>query len=233
MTNLRPGASASWFTRDRVLVGIPVALSGLVCIGLVVAVVLPALGRIGELKTEIADFEAKKASLPGLQAQLANAEKSQQVLLEQQTLLVDLIAGRDRIATFLALLEQEAFATGVTIVRYEPLAAPLPTTAAETPGSTSQQEDEASSDLLQALGYRQTAVALGVQGGYEALQGFLRRMEALELLVDASDLELRNRPDQTPTQPPLTELGLRLSFFDRAPEPKAEADGNNLSTSDQ
>ena len=233
MTNLQPGASASWFTRERVLVGIPVALSGLVCLGLVVAVVLPALGRIGELKTEIADFEAKKASLPGLQAQLANAEQSQQVLLEQQTLLVDLIAGRDRIATFLALLEQEAFATGVTIVRYEPLAAPPPTTAAETPGSTSQQEDEASSDLLQALGYRQTAVALGVQGGYEALQGFLRRMEALELLVDASDLELRNRPDQTPTQPPLTELGLRLSFFDRAPEPEAEADGNNLSTSDQ
>ena len=86
---------------------------------------------------------------------------------------------------------------------------------------------------MQTLGYRQTAVVLGVHGGYEALQAFLRRMEDLEILVEASDLELQTRPARKPGQQQLTELGLRLSFFDRAPEPEPEADGDNPSTSDQ
>ena len=230
MTNLRPGVSAPLLTRERALVGAPLVLSGLVCFGLALAVVLPALGRIGELKTEVVDLEAKQASLPGLRAQLVKAEENQAMLLDQQTLLIDLIAGQDRIATFLALLEQEASATAVTIVRYQPQAPP-PAPAPQRAGSRSQQAEQPPSDPLQTLGYRQTAVVLGVQGGYEALQTFLRRMEDLEILVEASDLQLQNRPASDPGQQQLTELGLRLSFFDRAPQP--EADGNNPSTSDQ
>jgi len=233
VTNLRPGVSAPLLTRERALVGAPLVLSGLVCLGLVLAVVLPALGRIGELKTEVVDLEAKQASLPGLRAQLVKAEENQAMLLDQQTLLIDLIAGQDRIATFLALLEQEASATAVTIVRYQPQAAP-PAPAPQGAGSRSQQQaEQPPTDPLQTLGYRQTAVVLGVQGGYEALQTFLRRMEDLEILVEASDLQLQTRPAQNPGQQQLTELGLRLSFFDRAPQPEAKADGNNPSTSDQ
>ena len=56
-------------------------------------------------------------------------------------------------------------------------------------------------------------------------------MEDLEILVEASDLQLQNRPASEPSQQQLMELGLRLSFFDRAPQP--EADGNTPSTSDQ
>ena len=233
MTNLRPGVSAPLLTRERALVGVPLVLIGLVCLGLVLAVVLPALGRIGELKTEVVDLEAKQASLPSLRAQLVKAEENQTMLLDQQTLLIDLIAGQDRIATFLALLEQEASATAVTIVRYEPQAAP-PAPAPQRAGSRSQQQAEPPPrDPLQTLGYRQTAVVLGVQGGYEALQTFLRRMEDLEILVEASDLELQNRAARNPGEPQLTELGLRLSFFDRAPEPEPDAEGDNPSTSDQ
>ena len=230
MTNLRPGVSAPLLTRERALVGAPLVLSGLVCFGLALAVVLPALGRIGELKTEVVDLEAKQASLPGLRAQLVKAEENQAMLLDQQTLLIDLIAGQDRIATFLALLEQEASATAVTIVRYQPQAPP-PAPAPQRAGSRSQQAEQPPSDPLQTLGYRQTAVVLGVQGGYQALQTFLRRMEDLEILVEASDLQLQNRPASEPSQQQLMELGLRLSFFDRAPQP--EADGNTPSTSDQ
>ena len=235
MTNLRPGASATWLTREKVLVGGPIALAVLISLGLVGAVVVPALGRVGQLKTEVVDLEAKAATLPDLQEQLLKLQQTQQKLRDQQTLLVDLIAGQDRIATFLALLEQEAAATAVTIVRYEPQASPRPSASDRDrrSSSSSQDPDQTPSDPMQALGYRQTAVILEVWGGYKGLQSFLQRMEDLEVLVEASDLELENRPAQDPIQTRLTQLALRLSFFDRAPEPESEGDDNRASTSDQ
>ena len=74
-----------------------------------------------------------------------------------------------------------------------------------------------------------TSVLLQAQGGYLALQAFLRRMESLQLLVQPSDLALkamnnsqprRNRDTGAGLKRPLTQVNLRLSFFDR----KAGAD---------
>ena len=72
------------------------------------------------------------------------------------------------------------------------------------------------------LGYRQTAVSLGVEGGFEALQDFLQRMESLEVVVEASDLSLRSLSLEAPSAQSLTELALRLSFLDRSVESSAE-----------
>ncbi|MGB4533191.1 MAG: hypothetical protein WBI13_04810, partial [Synechococcus sp.] len=57
---------------------------------------------------------------------------------------------------------------------------------------------------------------------------FLRAMEKLELLVQPSDLELKAVPPETnadaaPAGPPLTELKLRLSFFDKTTDGDPEA----------
>jgi type IV pilus assembly protein PilO len=65
---------------------------------------------------------------------------------------------------------------------------------------------------------------LQVTGGYAGLQQFLRRMERLQLLVESSELSLKTAT--TPKQnldttdrfePALTDLSLRLSFYDRKP----------------
>ena len=81
--------------------------------------------------------------------------------------------------------------------------------------------EEAPKDPLTELGYTKTSVLLQAQGGYLALQAFLRRMESLQLLVQPSDLSLRalnasrQREGGTALAPPLTQVNLRLSFFDR------------------
>lgn len=226
MTNLRAGTSGSGLTRERVLVGMPILISGLVLLGLGGFVVAPALVRIDELQTEVVDLQAKQQQLPDLRKQLRQAQQAQQTLLDQQSMLVELIAGQDRIATFLALLEQEAKATGVTIERYEPIAPPAPPSAAAEParrrtaGSRQSQADAAEppADPMVALGYRQTAVRLGATGDYRALQSFLQRMEALEMVVEASDLELTSATEDVASGRSPTELALRLSFFDRRPD---------------
>ena len=71
------------------------------------------------------------------------------------------------------------------------------------------------------LGYRRTAVSLGGDGGFEALQDFLQRMESLEVVVEASDLSLRSLSLEAPSAESLTELALRLSFLDRSVESSA------------
>ena len=225
MTNLKAGGAGSWLTRERLLTGLPIVLTGVLCLAAMVIVGGPALTRLASLKTEIVDLEAKKRSLPNLRAQLNKARQEQQTVLDQQRVLLDLIAGQDRIATFLALLEQEATQTGVSIVRYEPqlpsVSSPAPERDRRRQSRTKENKEEAPKDPLTALGYRQTSVILAAQGSYIALQSFLRRMEALELLVEASDLGLKQPPPGSTGEQRPTELTLRLSFFDRASPPDA------------
>ena len=86
MTNLRAGSSVPWLTRERVLVGMPIVISGLVLLGLGIVVMAPALVRIDELQTEVVDLQAKQQNLPILRKQLVKAEQEQQRLLDQQSI---------------------------------------------------------------------------------------------------------------------------------------------------
>ena len=77
---------------------------------------------------------------------------------------------------------------------------------------------------MQALGYRTSSVALEVSGSFGGLQTFLQRMEALELLVESSDLSLQanssgKSDDETSSKPSATKLTLQLSFYDLIPQP--------------
>ena len=77
-----------------------------------------------------------------------------------------------------------------------------------------------------ALGYRQSSVALRVEGPYQALQRFLQQIEALELLVESSDLNLQaagnsSEPEDGSPLVARTTLSIRLSFYDRAESPQS------------
>ena len=228
MTNLSPELPA-WrrrFTREQVLVGVPVLVALVVVALLAVVDGWPRLGRMQEQQERLEELRRKQASLPGLHRQLTKAEIRAQQVAQQQALLVDLIAGRERIQTFLAQLSREAAATGVLIELYEPV--PLTAAPAETSSRNSRVKSRntkaaASNDPLTGLGYSKTSVLLQVQGPYTGIQAFLRRMEALQLLVQPSDLALRaleikaDDKDSAARVQPLTELKLRLSFFDKTP----------------
>ncbi len=228
MTNLSPELPA-WrrrFTRERVLLGAPVLLALLVVGLLAVVDGWPRLGRVQEQQERLAQLRRKMASLPGLQRQLTKAEIRAQQVAQQQALLVDLIAGRERIQTFLAQLSREAAATGVLIELYEPVSATsasAETSERKTRNKSRKTKAAPPQDPLTGLGYNKTSVLLRVQGPYTGIQAFLRRMEAQQLLVQPSDLALKavdikaDAKDPGGRVPPLTELKLRLSFFDKTP----------------
>ena len=229
MTNLSPELPA-WrrrFTRERVLVGAPVLVAVLVVALLALVDGWPRLGRMQEQQARLEELQRKQASLPGLQRQLAKAQIRAEQVEQQQALLVDLIAGRERIQTFLAQLSREAAATGVVIELYEPVVAKaLPAARSNRNSRNSRRNSRnakavAPKDPLTGLGYSKTSVLLQVQGRYTAIQAFLRRMEAQQLLVQSSDLALKalqikgDAEDPVGRVQPLTELKLRLTFFDK------------------
>ena len=222
------------FSRERVLIGAPVVAGLLAAVALAIIDGKPRLERLSVQTERLEELRRKQAALPGLIEQLRQAERRALEVAQQQAVLVDLIAGRDKIETFLAQVSREALATGVDIQIYEPVP-PKPVTPDPDPKQKNKKNSkkakavEKPKDPLTEQGYVKTSVLLQAQGGYLALQAFLRRMESLQLLVQPSDLALkamnnsqprRNRDTGAGLKRPLTQVNLRLSFFDR----KAGAD---------
>ena len=235
MTNLRNGASSAALSRDRILVGTPLLIGVALAMGVGFGMLRPTLERVDALEARLADLQGQQRSLPALERRLVEAQTRLGLREQKQVVLLDLIAGRDRIQTFLALLGQEAWASGVEIRRYEPLAAPPSTTSTERRSrSSATTKPESAKNPMQELGYHRSSIALQVTGGYAGLQQFLQRMERLQLLVESSELSIRtttaSKQDQEGSgvlAPAPTDLSLRLTFYDRkseaAPESKSGA----------
>jgi len=226
MTNLLSTSRQPWLTRGRLLVGLPLGLGVLVSAAVVLVAVRPLSQTLQGLEERRDTLLNLQRSLPALERQLTQAEAELLIAEQKQALLVGLLAGRDKVQTFLALLNQQAVASGVQMQRYEPLKTPPPQQGQSRQNnrrSNGTQKAEQPQDPLQALGYRKTSVALEVSGPFWGLQTFLQRMEALELWVESSDLSLQafasNETDAEPLPRQLgTKLILQLSFYDLLPQ---------------
>ena len=223
MTNLSTTSRQPWLTRGRLLVGLPLGLGALVSFGLMAVGVRPLLQTVQGLEERRDTLLSLQRSASALERQLNQAETELRMAEEKQALLLSLLAGRDKVQTFLALLNQQAVASGVQMQRYEPLKTPprpQGQSRRNNNRSNGTQKAEQPQDPLQELGYRKSSVALEVSGSFGGLQTLLQRMEALELLVESSDLEVKasvsRDADREAKAPPesRTELTLQLSFYD-------------------
>ena len=231
--------TTSRLTRRRLLVGLPLGLGVLVSAAVLLVAVRPLFQRLQGLQARRDTLLSLQRSAPALERQLSQAEAELRIAEEQQALLVGLLAGRDDVQTFLALLNQQAMASGVQIQRYEPLKTPPPQQGQSRQNnrrSKAKQKAETQQDPLQALGYRKSSIALEVSGSFGGVQTFLQRMEALELLVESSELELQAVVDQDDNDSDqlaavTTQLTLKLSFYDIAPVVDLPAEGSQSSSS--
>ena len=231
--------TTSRLNRGRLLVGLPLGLGVLASAAVLLVAVRPVFQRLQGLEERRDTLLSLQRSAPALERQLSQAEAELRIAEEQQALLVGLLAGRDEVQTFLALLNQQAMASGVQIQRYEPLKTPPPQQGQSRQNnrrSKAKQKAETQQDPLQALGYRKSSIALEVSGSFGGVQTFLQRMEALELLVESSELELQAVVDQDDNDSDqlaavTTQLTLKLSFYDIAPVVDLPAEGSQSSSS--
>ena len=220
MTNLSSSPSQRRISRDLIFVSVPLLLGGLVAAGWWWWQLRPVQQRVEALEVRVEELKDLQMQLPALHRRVKQARKELSKAEQQQAVLLDLIAGSDRIQTFLAMLDRLARTTSVEIQRFEPLSVtrpPSPATA-RAGNKGNPQSPPAPSDPFLRLGYRKTSVALNLTGTYAAVHLFLQQMESLELVVEGSDLRLEGASDASDDDDrPLTtiELSLRLSFYDR------------------
>ena len=147
-------------------------------------------------------------------------EQEEKVTSQRQS-LIRLISGNGDISTFLAKLDQLAKATGVQLDLFEPTLAPADATAKPQGGAAASAAKPAKPppDPLEAEGLQSQTIVLAARADFPQLLAFLRQMEALNVLVVQSDLELNLEARQaggpkeagaTAKEPVLMKMALKL-----------------------
>jgi type IV pilus assembly protein PilO len=211
MTNFS-GLTRRAVGREQVLLWLPAAVGGLGALLLGFGLVLPAWQRLQVAQQELEQLEEQRQRLPLLRAQLEKLARDQEQAEQQRNAILGLIAGSGEISTFLAQLSDEAQATGVQLDGYEPVTTAAPEPSKGKPAKTPPPP----ADPLLAPGLQKTSVLLTARGTGPQLLAFLRRLEALSLLVVQSDLQLSHEASKQKDGAALpTSLRVQLSLYSR------------------
>ena len=244
MTNLQKNSPAlSPDVLRRLWFGAPIAALAVLSLVVGAALLTPmwqALQRDTRRLQELEDLVTQVSLMrQQLRAQTIQEDKA----LAQKDKLFRLIAGSGDVSTVLAMLDREARLSGVRLDLYEPQAAPTPPPAATGSGSAqpppaarNQEQQAPPPNPLQMAGLQPQGMVISLRGTYPQLLDFLKRLEALNVLVIQSDLKLE-APTQTGTpqngQPPNRQVTMKLSLslYGKPPEAllqeaaSAQADG--------
>jgi len=191
--------------------------------------VLFALGVLVPLWQTMQKDAARLQELQDLQTQvdmmrlqMNTLERNKEKLLAQRERLFTLVAGSGDVSTLLATLDREAKASGIRIESYDPQGAPAPAAPAATPKPANGQAPPAAApgNGLDAVGLQPSGMLITTKGSYLQQLNFLRRLEALNLLVIQSNLKLeaiqstgdKNRPTEQ-----IVTMNLGLSLYGKPP----------------
>ena len=225
MTNFSPGAQPRP-SREQVLLAAPALVGLLLALGLAAGLVWPAWRRLQQDQLELSQLHEQQQRLPLLRRQIAKALENEEQGQAKREQILGLIAGSGEITTFMTQLAVEAQRSGVQLDGYEPVvtqAEPAPKGgAAKSRGQ--QKEAPRPVDPLLAPGLEKTTLLLTARGTAPQLQDFLRRLEALSLLVVQSDLSLKaETPEQgakaSQSRRRPTSLKLNLGLYAKGGEP--------------
>ena len=234
MTNLQAQQTKTWrelvLTRERVLWAVPALVGGLAALGTGLFLVLPSWNKLQEDQAQLTRLTALAQSVPQFRRKIERAERRQSEAQLLQSKLLSLIAGSGDISTFMAQIGVEASRSGVHLDSYEPNQTGALTPAAAPPAA--QKASEVPDPLL-APGLQKTSLLITAHGPAPNLLSFLRRLEALSLLVVQSDLSLKQAVGAAPAGSSAGSQGsatlkLNLSVYSKqaaasAPQPSTPA----------
>ena len=224
-------------TRELVLWGVPALVGGVAALGMGVFLVLPSWQKLREDEAQMVRFRALAQSVPQFRRKIERAERSHLEAQRLQSKLMSLIAGSGDISTFMAQIDVEASRSGVQLDSYEPnlvAASAQPGASPAAPAAPpAAGQAPAQPDPLLAPGLQKTSLLITAHGPAPNLLTFLRRLEALSLLVVQSDLSLKQAVGVAPAgssarAPSSTTLKLNLTLYSKqaaasAPQPPTPA----------
>jgi len=241
MTNLQAQQTKTWrelvLTRERVLWAVPALVGGLAALGTGLFLVLPSWNKLQEDQAQLTRLTALAQSVPQFRRKIERAERRQREAQLLQSKLLSLIAGSGDISTFMAQIDAEASRSGVQLDSYEPnlvAASAQPGASPAAPAAPpAAGQAPAQPDPLLAPGLQKTSLLITAHGPAPNLLTYLRRLEALSLLVVQSDLSLKQAAGAAPAgssavAQSTTTLKLNLTLYSKqaaasAPQPPTPA----------
>jgi type IV pilus assembly protein PilO len=216
-----------WLTPENAVVVLPV-LAGLVMAALIApSGIWPLSERVNNKKEEVELLRSKSIAVPQLRQQLAELSARQRLREQQLDRLLALVAGTSELNTFLAELNDLAYATGVVITTTEPgdvqrfiaQASPAGTTDSAPPAAGGEAGSAPSGDALLNKGLEKRSAGLTVQGGFLPVYEFLRALEKLQVFVIVSEMDIQSeaqsRTENTEVSAPKIRMSLELTAYGR------------------
>lgn len=240
MTNLQQGSSRLPVSTLRLIwLILPAAILGGLGLLVVLAGLLPLWATLQRDSQRLQELEQLRDQVTLMRGQLVTTQENTEAAMVSKAKIERLITGNGDLSTFVAILDREAEASGVQLTLFEPTqAAPTPgaqpgaaapaapAPSAPAPGAPAAPAPPA--DPLALQGLTQRTLLVSARGSFPSLLAFLRRLEALNVLVMQSDLNLTltetGATDGRPLNPsPEVVMKLTLGLYSRSPAPPAAA----------
>ncbi len=237
MTNLQQGSTRLPMATLRLIwLMLPAAVLGGLGLLVVLAALLPLWATLQRDSQRLQELEQLRDQVTLMRGQLVATQENTETAMASKAKIERLITGNGDLSTFLAMLDREAESSGVQLTLFEPTQAmPAATTPpavgapAAPPAGAAPAPGAAPTDPLALQGLTQRTLLVSASGSFPSLLAFLRRLEALNVLVVQSDLNL-TLPDDGPsdgakTQPRAQEVVMKLTLglYSRTAAPVAPA----------
>ena len=241
MTNLQQGSKRLPVASLRLIwMLLPAGVLGGLGLLVILAGLVPLWAGLQRDSQRLQELEQLRDQVTLMRGQLVTTQESTEAAMASKAKIERLITGNGDLSTFLAMLDREAAASGVELTLFEPTqaaapaagtppgAAPAPPAAAPPPAGGAPAPAAAPADPLALQGLTLRTLLVSAKGSFPSLLSFLRRLEALNVLVVQSDLSLtipetepseRNRPNVVSS--PQVLMKLTLGLYSRTPPPVA------------
>jgi type IV pilus assembly protein PilO len=233
MTNLQQGSSRLPVATLRLLwLTLPAAVLGGLGLLVVMAGLLPLWAALQRDSQRLQELGQLRDQVTLMRGQLVATRENTETAMASKAKIERLITGYSDLSTFLATLDREADASDVQLTLFEP------TQAAATPGTApgaaaaapaaAPAPGAAAPDPLALEGLTLRTLLVSARGSFPALLAFLRRLEALHVLVVQSDLNLtlpEAAASEGGTPKPSNEVVMKLTLglYSRTPAPAPPA----------
>lgn len=248
MTNLQQGSKRLPVASLRLIwLLLPAGVLGGLGLLVFLAGVVPLWASLQRDSQRLQELEQLRDQVALMRGQLVTTQESTETAMASKAKIERLITGNGDLSTFLAMLDREATASAVELTLFEPTqaaaapgkppgAAPAPAPAAPPAGAPPPAGGApapgaaAPADPLALQGLTLRTLLVSARGSFPSLLSFLRRLEALNVLVVQSDLSLTipgpeaTDVGQTPAGPsanPPVLMKLTLGLYSRTPVPVA------------
>jgi hypothetical protein len=234
MTNFQSAEALQrrWITPERAVLVLPVLGGAVLAVLVLMFGLSPLLVQVQQRRSAVEEMQRKESDLPLLKRQLDALLQRQLDAQAQQQRLLELVAGKAPLSTWLTQINRLAAQQGLAILSVEPqpIERYRPPVAPAAEGDRGDRDSDESkspppppADPLLTSTVEKHSVLLVLQGPFPRLVAFLQQLEFLQVIVTASDLELEQvptpvstaQPAWAPPPPQQTKLKLRLSAYGR------------------